>query len=277
MTHRIGILQGRLSRSMNGRLQIFPVQTWEQEFAWATEIGFTAFELLVTAEDVASNPLLSHEGRNRLKALARRDRLPISSICADVFKTQPFFRGQPNARTQRLHLLHDLIQAAQSVGAKRIGIPILEDAALQSAADRSAFLACLREALPEAEAAEVEFALEMDQPAWQVLDVIRQADHPLVKAYYDVGNAAALGFDIPADIRLLGPLIGGVHIKDRPLGGPNVELGSGAVDFPACFAALQDIGYPGPLILETPPGNDPIQAASRYLSFVREHLTCLKS
>ena len=42
-----------------------------------------------------------------------------------------------------------------------------------------------------------------------------------------------------------------MHIKDRKIGGPNVILGQGDVDFLECLNALKDIEYKGMMTLET--------------------------
>ena len=40
MSSKIGIIQGRLSKPVNGKIQSFPNNTWKSEFYLAKEIGF---------------------------------------------------------------------------------------------------------------------------------------------------------------------------------------------------------------------------------------------
>ena len=59
MTSRIGIMQGRLSRPLNGRIQSFPINTWEKEFYLAKEIGYSLVKFLndyysINQENLAS-------------------------------------------------------------------------------------------------------------------------------------------------------------------------------------------------------------------------------
>ena len=56
MTSRIGIMQGRLSRPLNGRIQSFPINTWEKEFYLAKEIGFELIEWVLD-ENIKDNPI----------------------------------------------------------------------------------------------------------------------------------------------------------------------------------------------------------------------------
>jgi hexulose-6-phosphate isomerase len=87
--------------------------------------------------------------------------------------------------------------------------------------------------------------------------------------YYDVGNATSKGYDIASDIRFVGPLLYGVHIKDRKRGGPSVLLGQGETDFEAFFKALAEIHYTGQLVLQTAFGQDYLTIARSHLAMVR--------
>ena len=44
MGFRIGIMQGRLSKPINGKIQSFPKNSWENEFYLAKDIGFELIE-----------------------------------------------------------------------------------------------------------------------------------------------------------------------------------------------------------------------------------------
>ncbi len=87
----------------------------------------------------------------------------------------------------------------------------------------------------------------------EMRELIDRVDHPLVGAYFDVGNVVAFGY--PQQwLRILGPRVRRVHLKDfrgRPgqLGG-FCQLMDGDVDWPAVVAALVAIGYDGYLTSE---------------------------
>lgn len=75
---------------------------------------------------------------------------------------------------------------------------------------------------------------------------IDEIDHPMVGAYFDVGNVLRIGF--PEHwIHILGHRIRRVHFKDFRLAVDNahgfVTLLEGDVNWPAVRAALHDIGY----------------------------------
>ena len=100
--------------------------------------------------------------------------------------------------------------------------------------------------------------------AKELIRIVDAVGSPAVKAYYDIGNAVAFGFDPTAEIRALGNRIGIVHIKDHA-----DRLGQGGVPVAASIAVLRDIGYGGMLVFETAPTDDPRQAAAYNLGFVR--------
>jgi len=66
------------------------------------------------------------------------------------------------------------------------------------------------------------------------------------KVWYDVGNSTYNGFDVPAEIRMLGrERICEFHFKDRGY------LGEGKVDYPPILKAIADIQFKGYAQLET--------------------------
>jgi hexulose-6-phosphate isomerase len=94
----------------------------------------------------------------------------------------------------------------------------------------------------------------------------------LVRANFDSGNSASLGYDPVKELTTLGELIGNIHIKDRVLHGTTVPLGTGNADFPAIFSTLAAIGYRGPFILQTARDPDHVGVAVRYRDMVRSYL-----
>ncbi len=87
----------------------------------------------------------------------------------------------------------------------------------------------------------------------EMRDFIDQFHSPNVQVYFDVGNVMPWG--VPQQwIRILGPRIRRVHVKDFVKGHPSirgfVDLLSGDVDFREVKKALKDVGYDGWLTAE---------------------------
>jgi hexulose-6-phosphate isomerase len=87
---------------------------------------------------------------------------------------------------------------------------------------------------------------------------IDEIGHPMVQAYFDVGNV--LQFAYPEQwIRILGKRIKKVHVKDFRTSIGNITgfttLLNGDVNFPAVMKALREVGYDGHIIAEVGPIN----------------------
>jgi sugar phosphate isomerase/epimerase len=124
---------------------------------------------------------------------------------------------------------------------------------------------------PRTEGEGVTLALEnvgrgCGRSAQELIYLVDNVNSPAVKAYYDLGNATAFGFDPPTEIRQLGSRIAAVHVKEREAD----LLGQGTVKIPESLEALAQVGYAGDLVLETSPTDDPVAAARYNLKYLRE-------
>ena len=115
----------------------------------------------------------------------------------------------------------------------------------------------------------LQLALELTLPADMLLEGFSAHNFTNIGICFDMGNIRSSGLRPENEILELDGLIRHVHIKDRCVGGPNVMLGQGDVDFEACFKALKDIDYKGRYIMETRYFNDPIKEASANLNYLQ--------
>jgi L-ribulose-5-phosphate 3-epimerase len=270
MTNDVGIVLGRLSPPVPGRLQAFPWASWREEFGRARDLGFQSIEWVFEADRHAENPLWHEAGLAAIASAIERSGVPVVSVCADYFMARPFFRVSEPDRAESVATLDRLIRHGARLGVRTILLPVLEVAEIRSSRDEAALLASLRPLLDSSAEAGVSIALETELPASEYLALIDAAAHPALAAYYDVGNATARGYDVAADVRRLGRRLAGIHLKDRRRGGPSVRLGTGDAAFPACFDALAEVGYAGPFILQTASDEDYLGAAGAQLALVRD-------
>jgi hexulose-6-phosphate isomerase len=122
----------------------------------------------------------------------------------------------------------------------------------------------IRALLPLAEELKIVIAIE---EVWnkfllsplEMLAYINEFKHPLVRAWFDVGNVVLYGY--PQDwIHTLGPTIAKVHLKDfkrSENGYAWANLGDGDIDWSAVRQAFADVGYRGSAIAELQPGDEP--------------------
>lgn len=256
----IGILQGRLGGDLN------------KEFTTAAVLGFDCIELRIPEGDLDRHPVWSDVGRRNLRALTADHGVYTPSINGDHFKLGHLISTDPGDRRAGVAALQRLLVSAGELGARRVLVPFFDACELQSPDAVDLAVRSLTQCLPAAESAGVDLSVETTLTAEEVLALVARVDHPRVKVYYDVGNAAAFGVDVAEELELLGAMVSGVHLKDRELSGPNVPMGRGAVDFNMVFSALLALPFRGPYILETTPGDSPVEHARRHLGFVRDHM-----
>ncbi len=131
----------------------------------------------------------------------------------------------------------------------------------------------LRQLVPRARDAGVYLGLENTITARQNLDIIEAVGSEWVQIYYDVGNSWGNGYDVPAELRLIGnDRLCEVHLKDQrtPLLGSEGCM----VDMAACARALDDIGYNKWLVLETSGRRDRfIEDTRTNVAFTRRTFT----
>lgn len=265
---RAGIMQGRLSPAPLGRAQQFPAQ-WQDEFTRARACGFDEIEWLVTAESLDTNPILSSDGVDAIHNAMARTGVRVASVCADCFIAQPLI--DPDQRSERLALLIRLIAATRDAGGAVLVMPFLESNALGTRTTARAMLSSMKPALDIAADAGIVLAIECDLASDALRTLVDDVGHSALGICYDTGNAAAAGLDPASEILHLEHYVSEVHLKDRRRGGSSVALGSGDVHFDAVGAALDRIGFTGPLILETPAGDDPAASAIANREFFDAH------
>jgi hexulose-6-phosphate isomerase len=66
LTKEIGIMQGRLSPRIDGKIQAYPANTWQKEFEIAKEIGYSAVEWIVE-KPLEINAMMSKSGIKEIK------------------------------------------------------------------------------------------------------------------------------------------------------------------------------------------------------------------
>ena len=88
--HMIGIMQGRLLPPVGGRIQAFPGDGWQREFALAAALGYDAIELTIETASLETHPVMSARGRDELAALSAGHGVALAGLCCDVFMETPF-------------------------------------------------------------------------------------------------------------------------------------------------------------------------------------------
>ena len=249
-------MQGRLTPSIGRGIQFFPFDNWEQEFSIGKKVRIDEIEFIFDFDRYAKNPLWTKEGKDNIRSLIAETGVEVRHICADFFMRRPFFRVSEEERKENVEILKALIQAASEIGSVGIEIPLVDNSSIKTQEEEDAFVASIQECLPLAEEKHIVIGLEIDYPPQKFTALLRRFDHPLMKANYDSGNSAGLGYEPHEEITTIGSLLSNVHIKDRKFQGTTVPLGTGSTDFEAFFRGLKEVEYKGSFILQVARGED---------------------
>jgi hexulose-6-phosphate isomerase len=264
-----------MSEEVDGRIQAFPWPSWREEFPLAEHSGFRLMEWTLDQERLYENPLMSSAGQEEIRVLMRRHGVTVSSLTGDCFMQAPFWkRSGAEAESLRRDFLA-VMAACAAVGISTIVVPLVDDGRLENSAQENALLEFVPCVESHFDRLGVRVAFESDFEPTKFRRFIDRFDARSFGINYDIGNSAALGFDVSEEIAAYGHRIFSVHVKDRKRGGVTVPLGSGAAAFEAAFAALAASGYQGNFILQTARSSegDHVGVLRRYRDLATEWLT----
>jgi L-ribulose-5-phosphate 3-epimerase len=270
----IGIMQGRLAPPVEGRFPAFPRDNWELEFSLAAAAQLDAIEWIYDEFGADVNPLATDSGIESMRALTRQTGVQVRSVCANYVMDRPPLRVASDEWKRRVERLGWLAERCRPAGIGRLVLPFLDASRMLDEANFGRVVETLQAVLPAAERAGTELHLETDLEPQRFGRLLAELDHPLVRATYDSGNSASLGYNVREEFATYGDRIGSIHIKDRVLGGRSRPLGTGDTDFDSVFECIAAIGYTGEFVLEVarPAAGAEVDAAKANRAFVLEHL-----
>jgi hexulose-6-phosphate isomerase len=274
LTNEIGIMQGRLSPRIDGKIQAYPATTWQKEFEIAQEIGYAAIEWIVE-KPVETNSLMSDSGKAEIKKVIASTGVRIDYVCADIFMQQPLVRMTEEIKSQNKEYLLEILKNAKEVGAVGVEIPFVDNSSIKNETEKQEFIDAMQDAFKLAKDMDLKISLETDLPPSDFQELLEKINLDYVQANYDIGNSASLGFDPKEELEAYGLKILNVHVKDRKLGSTTVPLGTGNANINYVFQKLQEISYIGGLTMQAARGENDIETAKEQLKYVRTLLNNL--
>ena len=268
LTNEIGIMQGRLSPRIDGKIQAYPASTWQKEFEIAQEIGYAAIEWIVE-KPVETNALMTDSGKAEIKKVIASTGVRIDYVCADIFMQQPLVRMTKDTKSQNKEYLSAILKNAKEVGAIGVEIPFVDNSSIKSENEKLEFIDVMQDAFKLAKDLDLKLSLETDLPPIEFRELLESIDLDHVQANYDIGNSASLGFDPREELEAYGLKILNVHVKDRKLGSTTVPLGTGNANINFVLQKLQEIGYRGGLTMQAARGENDVETAKEQLKYVR--------
>ena len=256
MTNKIGFMQGRLSPLVDGKIQAFPWDSWQQEFSAAQILGLGLMEWTLDQDRLYQNPLLTPQGQQEIRRLCQVHRLAIPSLTGDCFMQAPFWKASGQDRAALEADFIAIARACAEVGIEMIVVPLVDNSRLENEQQEEALVAFMLAQADLFRALGLRIIFESDFTPGELAHFIGRLPADAFGVNYDIGNSAALGYKPEEEFAAYGPRILNVHVKDRVVGGTTVPLGTGNADFPTLFRLLRDVAYTGYLILQTARARD---------------------
>jgi len=253
----IGIMQGRILPKYIDQLQIFPTDTWREEFVVAKDLGFQHIELLW------DNKKNIKSAKGLVESLSAPSQLHALSMCLDSICSCTLLEDIFNE-------ILDVIDTFRENTPAILVIPLLGEATINTADGLKEFVDKLNmhQVVNLIKKYNVRLALELDMPAIEIIKSLKPVNSGLIGVCLDSGNLWHYSDSPIDDIYTLSDRIIHVHIKDRDKKGDNVLLGDGLVDFYAFSKALKKIEYSDMATLETKYFKDPLSEAKKNLKYI---------
>jgi L-ribulose-5-phosphate 3-epimerase len=274
MNRLIGIMQGRLSPPLHGRIQSFPTGTWQAEFSRAKQAGLQAIEWTYDVEDAETNPIVNSQGIDEMCQLSKKHGIIIESLCADYFMPFPLVRASELEWEERLRKLEWLLAQCRLAGVQHLVLPFVDNSCIASPKDRTDVISLFLRLKETLDRLDIQVHLETSLGPEEFRSLIDEIGNPQVRINYDSGNSASLGYVAEEEWAAYGKLIGSVHIKDRLKGGGTVPLGTGNADFGGLARSLKRLDYQGRFILQVARGQtgDEVNWARQNRAFLEKLL-----
>jgi D-psicose/D-tagatose/L-ribulose 3-epimerase len=223
---------------------------FDPTFALLKDVGFAGVEIPIFDREVDKYAEL---GR-RLEELGL-ERLAVSARGGD---DNPI-SGDPAVRAEAVAATKANIDSAAALGAPMLCGPLAAPLAVFSGApptadERARAVAYLQEVAPYAEERGVTIALEylnrfemyLTTTAADLAALVREVDHPRVRMMYDTFHAHIEEKDPRAALQGCKDVLVHVHLSENDRSTP----GTGQVDWETTFAAIDEIGYDGWVVIE---------------------------
>jgi len=272
MNNKIGVMQGRLMPKYQGRYQAFPVGMWQDEFKIAAKCRLDLIEFILDFNDAEDNPLLKFGGIDEIISVSEETGVSVKTICADYFMEAPLHSSDDKVAEESFKVLERLLETAKVLQITDIVIPCVDQSSLETKEAVDRFVEQITKIIPKIEKQNINLSLETDLPPKPFVELLDRLNSKNITVNYDIGNSAALGFDLNKELEAYGDRITDIHIKDRVLGGGPVTLGEGNADFSGFFNKLKDVDYQGPFIMQAYRDEEGVSVFKSQLDWVKRYL-----
>lgn len=259
---KIGIIQGRLTQSNGRGIQFFPhgPGEWEKEFELAPSAGIAHIQWVCEPDSL----LFTEEGQSAVRVVMQRTGVTVRNMDLHELLTKTDIAVHPN------ELFEKICSGLAAIDGGTVELPFVEASSLLPQYTYKSRVTALRRFVAIAKKHNTPVAVETDLGPAALVALMQEV--PDINVVYDSGNSAGMGYDMEEELAAYGHRISNVHIKDKPVGGATVPLGTGSVDFPKLFSLLHEISYTGAVTLQAARGEDgkEVETITRHVSFIQE-------
>ena len=270
MHNKIGVMQGRLLPKYQGRYQAHPFGYWQDEFPLAKKLGLDCIEFILDFNNAEENPLLKDGGIDEIRFISEKSGTLVNSICVDYLMEAPLHATNIEIAKSSQQMMIRLLDGASQLGTTDIVIPCVDQSSLNNQEAVGHFIEGMMPLIDIAEKNKINLSLETDLAPQSFMELLDQLNSDRVTVNYDIGNSAALGYNLVEELEAYGDRITDIHIKDRVLGGGPVLLGEGNADFDAFFYKLKEFDYQGPFIMQAYRDEDGVDVFKQQLEWIGE-------
>lgn len=238
----------------------------------AGELGYDGIEIVVRDNDELQH-WQTEEGTAPILAAIENTGCLISALSCAAYRAVNFGLPDPDVRRAGETYVGDCLRACRRLHGGAILLPHFDWENLDIRSEQEEwYVEALHRCAPIAEDTGVKIAIETSFTTSQLKRIIDGVGSPFVGSYHDFANTLRLPDGPVASLRTLGKSVVRIHLKDASADRQNVPLGTGLVDWTDCRKAIDEVGYDDWLVLETPPGDNPVEEARRNLAFSRAWL-----
>lgn len=221
---KLGIIQGRLLPPINGHIQEFPFNNWQQEFRLLSELNLTHIEWIITKNSYDKNPLFFDNLNN----------LSISSFCCDHLIDEDIHKYSFLEEN-----LNDVCEYSLKNNINNISIPLLEQSNMESDSRRKEFILSILKIKQKYK--NINFIFETELNPDKTYEIVEKNSNFYVT--YDTGNITSYSNQHEKYIYTLKNKIINVHLKDRTFDAKTVYPLTGDTNFNLIFDLLSKVGY----------------------------------
>jgi len=258
---KIGLIQGRLTPSNGRGIQFFPHEPgeWEREFELAAAAGISCIQWIGEPDSL----LFKKEGQEAVRAVIKRTGIAVRNMDLHELLTKTDISLQSD------ELFEKICSGLAAINGGTVELPLMEASSLLDSENYKSRVTTLRRFIAIAKKYNTPVAVETDLDPVALAVLIQEV--PDITVVYDSGNSAGMGYDVKEEFSAYGRYISNVHIKDKPVGGATVPLGTGSVDFPLLFSLLKKINYTGAVTLQAAreENGKEVETIQNYVSFIK--------